>query len=345
MRTLFRFLGTFDDPPTQAPAGGAVQQSATPPAAVPVAAPAVPEAVIPISQLQGLINPGVHPALQQVAGARPAAPPPVAAPAAAPPPPSDDHQGDEIAKLRKDMRALTNMIEAERLENYRLSAIQNYRSQGIELIDALVGGRTRQEIDASLQVAANEYNLIVNRERARIQAQVEAQLRTGTQPVVQAAPAAPAVPVGTVAAVAPPALPAAAPPAVPAAAPISSPSFLRVPGVPEGQGEITQEFIQYLTTPAAMRNGDYQKYRHLVHGALRAAMPGIPRGQAWSFSNHTQIAPPVPVSAPAPAFGPQIPQAGFHQPAVPPPYGGYQAPAPVSAHPAMFGHRPYHPFS
>lgn len=332
MSNQIKFLGTFDpDPPAptgsgQPQGGGQANQAPSPPA--PPAAAPPPEASIPVSALSAVLQATTQAADDARTAALARVPAPASAPAPAPPaaPTSDD---DDLKALRRDVAKLTRDLEQSRLEAYRLQAINNARAGGHELIDALVYGRNTAEIDASIQIAIAEYRLVESRVAQQLQTQIQQQIQQQVPTQQQAAP-----PQGVVSSV------GGQPVAPPQqqqqqVAPPSGPSFLRVPGLPEGQGDITPEQLHYLTT-TGVRTGEYARFRNQIHAALRGGMQGPP-AQSWGLSSHS-----VPVAPPASPMAPAAPMAGIQQPQFPV-HPSTRAPVPQSQHPAMFGGRPPQP--
>jgi hypothetical protein len=117
--------------------------------------------------------------------------------------------------------------------------------------------------------------------------------------------------------------PPAPPPSVPT---FHSPSAAAA--VTGDEGVLAPEQVAYLTSPEALRNGDFLKYRHTLHQAIRQGMPRGP-GKQWSLhqAEAYSLAPPLPQSmAPgAPSYSSvQLPQVRLTQPA-----GGAVRSAPV----------------
>lgn len=276
-----KYLSTFD---------GVATGTETPaPVAAPVAAPAVAPTVQPVIIDISALQANRAQAQQAVNSARAAAPQeqPVTA--------------ESLEDLRKVIQKQNQLLQQMQLDNYRVQAVANAQAAGQPLIDSLVGGRTTQEIDASIAFAAAEYELM----RQRILAQhVAAQPPTVAAPAQQPAPVqvappepVPQIPQGIVANV-------AAPMAVtaPQEQPPSLPSVVGVPGIPAATSQVTPEQLQILTSPDAIRDGTYQRNRHLIMQSLRGSMQAPPR--EWTLNSQGQpLAPPLPAHlAPAPAM-------------------------------------------
>jgi hypothetical protein len=91
---------------------------------------------------------------------------------------------------------------------------------------------------------------------------------------------------------------------------------------------LAPEQVAYLTSSDALRNGDFLKFRHMLHQAIRQGMPRGP-GKQWSLhqAEAYSLAPPLPQNfAPgAPSYSSvQMPQVRMTQPA-----GGAVRSAPV----------------
>jgi len=217
---------------------------------------------------------------------------------------------DQIAQLTTTVTAMARQLEAGRLENYRLQAIQTARASGYELIDPMVTGNNRADIDASIQMAVAEYNF----QHSRIEAGVRARIQHEAEVAAVAAqngqpPLEP--PQSTVTSV------SVQPYQPPQAQPLSLPGFIAASGIPDGNpSALSSEQFAYLTSGDAVRNGDYARMRTQLHGALRA---GAPRpSTAWSLSqNGPNLAPPLPIGqpygSPPPAMGSNA-YAGVQQP-------------------------------
>lgn len=272
-----KFLGTFDPEAavveTPPPAG--TQLLAAPPAV----APAPEVTTIPVQALPAIIDlvSRQEEARNRLVQVRAAEPPP-----APEPDPAEQTAAKELATLKKQLAKQNEMLVQMQLETYRANAISAARASGRDLIETLVGGRNAQEIDASVALAAAEYELL----RGQIQTKLLADMAAAAPPpapVVEAPPAAPQAPVGV----------------THAAAPVqqqpqgfSVPSYVAAPGIPDGQDHvITQDNLNYLTSSAAVQNGDYAKNRHLLHAALRGQSSP---GKGWSFQQQN-LAPPSPI--------------------------------------------------
>lgn len=292
MRTQFRkFLATFD--PTQPRSATNPDGFVSPPPAPapPAAEPTVPMGVV-LSMAEAIARrDAAANAWNAARNAPPAQPAPVVAAPAPPAAPTIVDNSAELEALKRSVNTLTHTLERQGLETYRLQAINIARTNGNEFSDLMVGGRNQAEIDLSIQAAIAEYKYLETK-----------WLEKHPPPVVQ--PPAPVVPQGTVQA-------AAVPPQgqqpVQGQPPgtVSVPSMIAAPGPPLESQVITAEQLAYLTSPEAIRNGDYAANRHLLQNALRAGLSGP--GQHWSFSGGPQpgLNPPgtppgMPVGGPGP---------------------------------------------
>lgn len=272
MTPRLRFLSTFapDAPAPEQPAAPVV----SPAPVVPAFSPVAPSSTVPAGMVLDLAK------ILAEKAAAPAAPSPPAAPT--PAAPAVDPRDVALAQVTAANAQLQAQFNRMQLDIYQANAINAARANGEELIDAIVRGNTTAEIDASVQIAKAEYK------------QLQEQFAKKNPPVA-AAPAATPAPQGTVTStqVTPP----AAPP--PAAPPLSLPAFHSAPGVPDAGGNvITKEQLSYLTSAEAIRNGDYAKNRHLLHGALRSGMQGAPGQFSFSGQNVPGLVPPPGAMAP-----------------------------------------------
>lgn len=262
MNTLNDFLSTFNDPAAQT-------QEQAPPAAPP---PASPEASVPVSALPGILAAARHQQAIEQSAIRPT---PVAPPAAPPPASTpvvqsvaDQQLAQRLHALEEQNRLLAQSLHRAELQSYRASVISAARANGIELVDALVIGGTREEIDASVQIAAAEYRML----REQI-------LRNAG---AAAAPQAASAPVGTVAS-------AGSAPTAPSLPSAHNPANL--PPEP-ANGGMTAEQLAYLTSPTAQRNGDYARNRHLIFAALQSMSGNGPQAQPFQAAPQLGIAAP-----------------------------------------------------
>ncbi len=229
---------------------------------------------------------------------------------APPPPPAAPQQEvpakDATEELLREMKSMKRELADERrraaaaeLETYRQHAIGAGRAQGLDpAFDVYVGGKTPQDIDASLGVAFAEQNLAHQRFLSQL---VQ---KHGAAPQVQQEQAPPPPPAGTQQV--PTGYAGQPAPGQAPAGDVNAPSVIQAANPPQAQG-LSKEQIQYLTSPAAIRNGDYAKYRSQVMSSLNGGgSQTLP--QNWSFSNQQQ-----PQSVPT-APGPQqaaVQQANF----------------------------------
>ncbi len=317
------FLRTFD------PSG---EQNQQPPAVVtqgsagtPVA-PALPpgEAVIPASALPAMLaafsTQGAA-AQKELLDARSQL---EAAKATNQPKPAPTLQKEKIDQVSDQVQQLFNELQEQKLENYRLQAISSAKAAGLQLSELMVVGRTTAEIDASVKLAIAEYQLIASQVAKQIETQLQAQqqqmalqaqqaqLQAAQQAAQQQAPQAQVSQLG--------------------GQPISAPSFMAAPApAPQNQAGYSPEQISLLTSPEALRSGDYAKHREELHRQLR----GAGRPQQLMMPTTPQFAPPVPAPQLAPAI--QLTNfAGVQQPQIP-------SFAPVQSHPSQlsFGLQPY----
>ena len=264
-----KFLGTHDDSTQQ-------------PAPVPTAQP---QASVPVSALPAILQASSNASadalraelqlareLRALGHVVPVDAPPTAAPQASAPtpaaptaPPTSDPL---LQQLSQQMHTLQSQLAAERLETYRLAAIQRARSSGVELIDSLVMGRDAAEIDASIRIAQAEYQLVQQQVAAQLQQQfLAAQQATQQQLATQQ---------GFVAAAAPPAA-AQQPQFQPQVAPTGLPSFSApAQALPtQGGGQQFAEQVRAVTTAEAIRSGAYAQQRQEILRSLRTGQLGL----------------------------------------------------------------------
>lgn len=314
-KRLLPFLALFDGG-AQATSG---QQPADPPAVAPSAPVTTPAtapqttapAVDPVKAAEDNLR-AAREAHAKIAAVQASAAP-VATPAVMP---AQSVERDalmlqRLEELNAKLEASEKRREAAELDAYRQYAIGQVRASGRELLDGYVVGNSRSEIDASIQVAIAEYDLVASRVRSQL-------VNAIPQPPVAPPPAAPVVaaPVGVSTQTT-----AAAIPAAPQPPPVSGPTAVSVPGAAPQTG-YTQEQIQYLTSPAAMQNGDYARHRHNLMAQLRGQMIAPP--QQWAFTPSYQV---------GPGFPPGMQTGPAQMPVVQ--HAGVTIPQPVAAAPTM----------
>lgn len=296
-RTFSKFLSTFD---------GATPPPPTDPAAPPVAAPPAPPGVS-AEQLGQIID-------LAVARARAAAPPPPPAPPARAPAPSasdaidQEENPNSVKALRKELAASIARSDAATLGTYRLQAILAVHASGKKLIESLVFGSTKEEIDATIANAVAEYENIQRQVLASVPAPAAAPA-PALPPVVQAAPPPAATPpTGIVTQQGQPApAPQTAAPAPQTAPGFNVPGYIAAPNVPNAPDQtLDSGTFNYLTSAEGVRNGHYAANRQTLMNSLRAGSGG-PGGADFAFNPGYQLAPPVPRGMPAQQM--QAPQA------------------------------------
>lgn len=305
-RNYPQFLSTFD-PGTAAATAQPTVTTPTPPLAAP--------AGVSVDLVAGIID---FAAAQQNRAQAQRQLQQVQALPATPAAPEENDDRKELERLRKAVDTQNKLLVQMQLDTYRNQAIANTRAAGTELVDGMVFGRTTAEIDASLQVAVAEYALLAQQWQAKNQAAQVAQATAVAQaqaqqlpPAAPQAPAAPQVPQGTV-------MTTGAAPAPQAQAPVapqqpegslSLPGYVNAGNPQAGQQYVSREDLAYLTSPAAIRNGDFARNRHLLHAGLHNAGQGPMPNQAWGFNSQgPSLAPPMPIGA--------APQARMEAPAM-----------------------------
>lgn len=359
-RTFPKFLRTFDGAAAPAPQPTFIMMPTQQPAPQPAPAPAPVISAEALPQVIDLTlrRMGVQSNVNNGPLA-PVAPQPIAAPAPAVDPNAElTKQVQDLTKALNQQtehtKQLQKQAEAAQLEAYRQSAIANVRAAGHNLIDALVFGKTTQEIDTSLSVAVAEYAHLQNQWLAGLaqsgqqvvpvpqqqqqapqvqplpQPQLPAWMRQQQPPQPQVQQ--PAVPQGYVAQQAP-WQPQVQQQFQQSPQQLNVPGYVAAPNLPPQQEQgLDRAQLDALTSSDSVRNGTYAANRQALFSQLQGR--GGPQGQPWAFNPGYNVAPAFPRGVP-PQHGQQAPAmvpnayAGVSMPQVRPQAGVLGQPMPA----------------
>lgn len=292
-RRFAKFLATFDGEQAPAP-----PPQVTPPVPAPPPAAVQSGANIPVEALPAIIDlatrrSAAQQRLEQVQQQTNTQSAP--APAAAPAPDQNADLVRQIAALTKQVAETNKRADAAALEAYRMQAIQSWKAQGVEVIEGMVGGRNQAEVDASLQVAAAEYQHLQNEWLKKQAAAIQQAPAQAPAPVAPPVMTPPPVPQGMVTQQAQPQQQFQQAPQQTQAP--SVPGYMAAPNMPAPTAQgLDAATLQVLTSSDAVRNGSYAANRQQLLAQLRSGgAPG--NGQPWAFNPQgPQLAPAMPVA-------------------------------------------------